>query len=273
MPARGRTLARLAVVLAAAGAAAGARHAPADPPLLTDPRTGMALVDIPAGTFEMGSPDDEPSRGADEVRHRVTLTHRFLLGRYEVTQAEWRAIMASSPAHFSRCGPRCPVEGVNYFDIEQFLRRLNEGSALNFRLPTEAEWEYACRAGTATPFSTGSALTTDQANYNGRFPYAGARPGTYREAPAPVGTFPPNPWGLGDMHGNVWEWTSDWYGPYPAGPAIDPRGPGTGTKKVIRGGSWYFDANSARCALRYTHAPRDRGFSLGFRVAADRPAR
>jgi formylglycine-generating enzyme required for sulfatase activity len=235
----------------------------------------MALVEIAAGTFFMGSPPEEASRGADETRHEVTVTRAFLLGRSEVTQAEWRTIVGTSPSHFADCGPRCPVESVNYQEIEEFLKRLNEGGGpLRYRLPTEAEWEYACRAGTMSPFSTGANLTTGQANYNGTFPYAAFPKGGYRGRPTPVGTFPPNAWGLVDMHGNVWEWTSDWYAPYPDGRVIDPRGPADGTRKAIRGGSWYFDGNSARCALRYTHAPRDRGFSLGFRVAADRrPAR
>jgi formylglycine-generating enzyme required for sulfatase activity len=244
-----------------------------DRPTFMEPRTGITLVEIPAGTFQMGSPASEPSRGEDELRHEVRITRAFLIGRYEVTQAEWRILMGTSPSHFSACGPRCPVEQVNYFEVEDFLRRLNSArSARHYRLPTEAEWEYACRAGTTTTFSTGANLTTDQANYNGTFPYAGFPKGAYREHPTPVGSFPLNRWGLGDMHGNVWEWTSDWYGSYGAGPETDPRGPASGEKKVIRGGSWYFDANSARCALRYTHAPQDRGFSLGFRIAADRAA-
>jgi formylglycine-generating enzyme required for sulfatase activity len=150
----------------------------------------------------------------------------------------------------------------------------SRGDRLHYRLPTDAEGEYACRAGTTTPFPTGASLTTAQANFNGRFPYGAFPKGLYREQPTPTGTFAPNQWGLADMNGNVWEWTSDWYGPYEAGTAVDPHGPASGEKRVIRGGSWFFDANSARCALRYAHAPRDRGFSLGFRVAADRiPAR
>jgi formylglycine-generating enzyme required for sulfatase activity len=237
---------------------------------VVEPRTKMTFVEIPAGRFTMGSPADEAGRNADEAPHEVVLTTPFLLGQHEVTQQEWAAIMHTRPSQFAACGPRCPVERVTYRDVQAFLRALNVGADLTYRLPTEAEWEYACRAGTATPFSTGANLTTDQANYNGNFPYAGGARGIYRATPTPAGTFAPNPWGLADMHGNVWEWTSDWYGPYVHGPAIDPHGPPDGEKKVIRGGSWYFDANSARCALHYTHAPADRGFSLGFRVAADR---
>jgi formylglycine-generating enzyme required for sulfatase activity len=242
---------------------------------IVEPRTHMTLLEMPAGTFVMGSADNEIGRSADESAHEVVITRPFLLGQHEVTQEEWHALAGTNPSHFSDCGPRCPVENVSYAEIETFLNRLNEGDrAFRYRLPTEAEWEYTCRAGTTTPFSTGANLTTDQANYNGTFAYATFGRGVNRERPTAAGTFPPNPWGLADMHGNVWEWTSDWYGPYAAGSAIDPHGPPSGEKKVIRGGSWYFDANSARCALRYTHAPQDRGFSLGFRVAADRlPAR
>jgi formylglycine-generating enzyme required for sulfatase activity len=253
----------------------------------TDAATGMTLVELPAGRFTMGSSTSESGRNADETIHDVEFTHPFFLGRYEVTQQEWRAVMGTSPSHFATCGPRCPAENVTFFEVEQFLSKLNERAtarraedrsrqdALRYRLPTEAEWEYACRAGTTGPFATGENLTTDQANYNGRFPYPARSPaavGEFRQRPTPVGSFPANRWGLSDMHGNVWEWTADWYGAYADGGAanIDPRGPESGDKRVIRGGSWYFDANSARCGLRYTHAPRDRGFSLGFRVAADR---
>ena len=222
---------------------------------------------------------------ADETIHDVEFTRPLLIGRHEVTQQEWRAVIGTSPSHFTACGPRCPVENVTFFEVEQFLSKLNQLAGrspdrprqddLRYRLPTEAEWEYACRAGTTGPFSTGENLTTDQANYNGRFPYATTPPapaGEFRQRPTPVGSFPSNRWGLSDMHGNVWEWTADWYGAYAEGSTanIDPHGPDSGEKRVIRGGSWSFDANSARCGLRYTHAPGDRGFSLGFRVAADR---
>jgi formylglycine-generating enzyme required for sulfatase activity len=239
------------------------------------------MVEIPAGRFAMGSPPSEASRNADETRHEVTISRTFLVGRHEVTQQEWKAVMGTTPSFFRDCGPACPVESVSFDEVQQFLDKLNattqpmtSGDRLRYRLPTESEWEYACRAGTTTPFSTGENLTTEQANYNGAHPYAAFPKGPNREQPTPTGTFPPNPWGLADVHGNVWEWTSDWYAPYSTGPATDPRGPAIGTRRVIRGGSWYFDANSARCALRYTHAPHDRGFSVGFRLAADRiPAR
>jgi formylglycine-generating enzyme required for sulfatase activity len=227
--------------------------------VIADPATGMTFVEIPAGRFTMGSSSGEAGRGADETLHDVEITKPFLLSRFETTQQEWRAVMGTSPSHFGDCGPRCPVENVTFADVQQFLAKLNDNvSGMRYRLPTEAEWEYACRAGTTAAYSTGDALTAAQANYKSKSPMA-------------VGSFGMNPWGLSDMHGNVWEWTADWYGPYSESQTanIDPRGAAVGDKRVIRGGSWYFDADSARCALRYTHRPQDKGFSLGFRVAAD----
>jgi len=244
--------------------------------LVTDGVSGMTFLELPPGRFTMGSAASEAGRNDDEVLHDVTITKPFYLGQFEVTQQEWKQVMGTAPSTFTGCGSRCPVESVTYENVQQFIERLNakrpaSGPSLHYRLPTEAEWEYACRAGTTGPFSTGENLSTAQANYNGKFPYGAAAPGDYRQKPTLVGSFPLNPWGLGDMHGNVWEWTSDWYGAYRDSSAdgIDPHGPATGDKRVIRGGSWYFDANSARCGLRYTHAPADKGFSLGFRVAAD----
>lgn len=241
-------------------------------PSVSTPR--IEMIEVSAGRFTMGSPANEAGRNADEVPHEVTITRPFYIGKFEVTQEQWRTIMGTSPSSFSACGAACPVESINFIEIQEFLKRVNAaGGELLYRLPTEAEWEYACRAGTTTPFSTGENLTTDQADYDGRFPYRGFPAGISREQPTPAGTFASNRWGIADMHGNVWEWTSDWYAPYPPGAAIDPRGPEAGELRVIRGGSWHFDANSARCALRYTHRPVDRGFSLGFRLAADRRAK
>ena len=256
-------------------------HTP--PPAVVEPWTGITLVEVPAGRFTMGTPSSEAGRNEDEMVHDVELTRSFLLGRFEVTQQEWRTVMGNAPSHFAACGSRCPVENVSFDEVQQFMARLNartttasaQAVRLRFRLPSEAEWEYACRANTTGPFSTGENVTTAQANYNGTFPYppAGkATAGDFRKKPMAVGSFPFNPLGLADMHGNVWEWTADWYGPYSEIHAanIDPRGAAGSDKRVIRGGSWAFDGNSARCGLRYTHAPKDRGYSLGFRVAAER---
>jgi len=242
--------------------------APGPPDFYVEPQTRMVLVAIEPGSLVMGSPASEPGRSADEVPHRVTLTRRFYMGRYEVTQTEWQVIMGANPSRFSGCA-RCPVEQVNFFEADDFLTRLTARStAMRYRLPTEAEWEYACRAGSTTAYSAGNALTIHDANFN-------AVPGTPVTAGVgvfrtrPVGSFPPNAWGLYDMHGNVWEWTNDFYAPYDTSTDTNPRGPDAGATRVIRGGSWYFGADSARCALRYTHAPQDGGFSLGFRVVGE----
>lgn len=235
-----------------------------------DPVTGMEFVLIPAGEFMMGSPDDEIDRKSDELRHRVCLTRDFYLGKYEVTQGVWRKVMGENPSHFKASGSQYPVERVSWYQVQAFIARLNAISkSEKFRLPTEAEWEYACRAGTVTPFSTGKNLATAQANYDGNYPYHGAPKGLYREQTMPVGSFPPNAWGLYDMHGNVWEWCEDDYWAYPSSPAVNPLVRSEAEKKVIRGGSWYFNAANARSARRYTHAPHDIGFSLGFRLVRE----
>ncbi len=202
-------------------------------PTLHDPVSGMTFVRIPAGQFFHGEPGDG--------------------GRAQPGRSATRLAMS---------GQKRDVK-----DAQRILAALNRTAAAteaasvrHYRLPTEAEWEYACRAGSDTPFATGDTLRASDANFNGRFPYPGSPAGEYRQRPVPVGSFPPNAWGLADMHGNVWEWTADWYGPFDPsdGGSIDPRGPASGDKRVIRGGSWYLDANSARCALRYTDAPTDK---------------
>jgi formylglycine-generating enzyme required for sulfatase activity len=220
----------------------------------------------------MGSPTSELGRRDDEAQHDVTIDRPFFIGKNEVTQQEWRTVMGSNPSRFADCGPRCPVENVTFAEVEQFVAALNTqaDAQLIFRLPTEAEWEYACRAGTITPFSTGEMLTTAQANYNGRQPYAKTPAGMFRERPTRAAGFPPNAWGVADMHGNVAEWVADWYGPYPTEDVINPGGAGSGDQRIVRGGSWQSDGVATRCAARITRDPTSRDGSVGFRVAAER---
>lgn len=208
----------------------------------------MHFVAIPAGTFTMGS-----SQRADERPHRVMLS-AFAISDTEVTQEQWRVVMGTAPSHFR--GANLPVESVTWNEVQEFLRRLNAMDRGTYRLPTEAEWEYACRAGTTTEYAFGDLLTTQQASFDARHPL-------------PVKSFVPNAWGLYAMHGNVWEWCADEYCPYPEGPVTNPVQRCGSKFKVIRGGSWYFGADSARSALRYTHEPHLRGFSIGFRVVRE----
>jgi formylglycine-generating enzyme required for sulfatase activity len=224
----------------------------------------MAFVKVEPGAFVMGSPASEAGREAQEVQRAVRISRAFWLGAHEVTQAEWRAIMDRSPSYFP--GETRPVEEITWVEAQEFVRQLGARSpGHRFRLPTEAEWEYACRAGSAAPYATGSSLLEGQANV------AWSPEGVATEggATTPVGSFAPNAWGFYDMHGNVWEWTEDEHCPYGEGSATDPLGACGAPLKVIRGGSWYFGADSARCALRYTHRPQDRGFSLGLRIVRE----
>ena len=232
-----------------------------------EPRTGITFVRIPAGEFTMGAPLDEPFRRDDEVPHRVRISRPFLMSQTEVTQRQWMAVMGNNPSTFQAAGLDAPVESVTWNEVQEFLRRLNaRNGGARFRLPTEAEWEYACRAGSTSAYSGGPRLTTDAANYDGRYPLPGQENGRFRGSTTPVRSFAPNAWGLYDLHGNVWEWCADEFCPYPAGPVTDPFNRCGSRYKVIRGGSWYFGADSARSALRYTHEPHLRGFSIGFRL-------
>jgi len=242
--------------------------APGPADFYIEPGTGMVLIAIRPGPFMMGSLESEPGRNDDEALHRVTISRLFYIGQHEVTQAEWMKVIGSNPSRFSDC-ERCPVEQVDFYQVNNFLSRLNAGTtAMRFRLPTEAEWEYACRAGTSTPYNTGARLGTSQANIDSRYT-VDVEGGAAYDKTLPVGKFPPNAWGLYDMHGNVWEWTNDRYGPYNPRLDTDPRGAEIGGKRVIRGGSWRLDARSARCGLRYAKAPQDSDFSLGFRVVGE----
>jgi len=229
---------------------------------------GMTFVFIKPGTFMMGSPSGETGRFDNETQHQVTLTRGFYMQTTEVTQGQWQAAMGSNPSYFKNCGSDCPVEQVSWNDAQEFIRRLNQKESGNsYRLPTEAEWEYAARAGTTTPFNTGNCLSTDQANYNGEYPLSGCSKGEYRKTTVRAGAFSPNAWGLYDMHGNVWEWCQDWKGDYPSGSVTDPSGSLSGSYRVNRGGSWYSDARNCRSAYRYFSAPGYRNYGLGFRLS------
>ncbi|MDD5395259.1 MAG: formylglycine-generating enzyme family protein [Thiothrix sp.] len=223
---------------------------------------------IEPGTFLMGSPESEAERYGDEVQHQVTLTQGFWLADTTVTQAQWQAVMGNNPSRFSD-NPNNPVEQVSWNDIQDFLQKLNALiPSLQAKLPTEAQWEYACRAGTTTPFSFGDNITPEQVNYEGNYPYAGGKKGLYREKTVPVKSLPANPWGLFEMHGNVWEWCQDvWQEKLPASPVTDPEGVAGGDKagveRVVRGGSWGDFGGSCRSAYRFRYEPDGRSDSGG----------
>ncbi len=268
------------MVLAAALCAGGAFAAEAQPGSPAGfeiwPGLRMEFVWIPAGSFVMGSREPERKQRPDEVPlHEVRITRGFWLGRYEVTQRQWEAVMGENPSRFSDCEPECPVERVSWEDCRAFIDKLNaRAGSMLYRLPTEAEWEYACRAGTTTRFSNGdSCLSADEANYDGHYPIAGCPRGPYRKRPLPVGSFAPNPWGLFDMHGNVAEWCLDWYAEdyYSRSPREDPEGPEAGRFRCVRGGAWYSYANMCRSAARDWCAPERRHENLGFRLLRIEP--
>jgi formylglycine-generating enzyme required for sulfatase activity len=222
---------------------------------------------IAPGEFWMGSPETEKERGADEQRHHVALTRGFWLANIACTQALWQAVTGYNPSAFTG-DPLRPVEQVSWDMVQKdFLPKLSLFvPGLDAILPTEAQWEFACRAGTQTPFSFGENITTAQANCDGYHPYAGAAKGEYRKKTVAVKTLPPNAWGLYEMHGNVWEWCADAYGPYGADDAIDPTGTAVAAARVLRGGSWGDSAQYLRAAYRFSLAPVDRFNRFGFRV-------
>ena len=241
----------------------------------------LKMVWVEPGTFFMGSPITETGRQAMEARHEVTLSRGFYLGVHEVTQKQYEAVMKGntdvlSPTPSRYTGEKHPVERVSWNDVQFFLARLNEGERNAGRLPrgwayvlpTEAEWEYACRAGTATVFSLGNALSAHEANFRGASPYGPeAKSGPSAVRTKAVGSYAPNPWGFYDMHGNVWEWTADWFGRYSLGRLSDPKGSASGLSRVKRGGSWFLPAAYLRSASRSGSPPGDRSHDLGFRLA------
>ena len=220
----------------------------------------MVFCWCPEGSFMMGSPTAEEGRYelderytdgrySDEAQHSVTLTKGFWMGKYEVTQAQWKSVMGTNPSNF--IGANRPVERVSWEDCDDFIKKVNASGGAQVSLPTEAQWEYACRAGTTTPFNFGSTLNGDKANCDGNLPYGTMTNGRYLRETTPVGSYAPNAWGLYDMHGNVWEWCQDWYGSvYSTSSVIDPTGPASGSHRVLRGGGWDDHANCCRSAFR-----------------------
>jgi formylglycine-generating enzyme required for sulfatase activity len=251
---------------------------------------GMKLVYIPPGKFVMGSPRSEQEQAkkdsrtggewaAQEIQHEVAITKGFCMGVYAVTQEEYEIVTGKNPSWFSATGGgkedvagldtrRFPVETVSWNDATEFCRKLSQREGKTYRLPTEAEWEYACRAGTKTAFSFGDTISTDQANYNGNAVFGNGRKGVYRERPMPVGTFPPNAFGLYDMHGNVNQWCQDWYDKdyYKKSPRNDPVNETGSEMRVLRSGSWGSYPGICRSANRSGSTPDYRNRTIGIRV-------
>ena len=227
---------------------------------------------IPPQTFLMGYPEDEPGRYSDETQHEVTLSQGYWLADTTITQAFWSAVTGENPSRFK--GEQRPVEQISWDDVQTFIKQLKEHwPLLEIRLPTEAEWECACRAGTTTAFSFGKNMTPEQVNYDGNYPYNNAEKGLYREATVEVKSLPANPWGLYEMHGNVFEWCEDaWQEKIPATPVKDPLPAGTEAdqgRRVVRGGSWNGSGRYCRSAVRDGGTPDDRNYDLGVRLALD----
>ncbi len=223
---------------------------------------------IPPGQFQMGSPTSEAERHDDETPHMVTISRGFWFADTACTQQLWLAVMGDNPSHFEGDEHR-PVDSVSWDDSHAFIDKANKilANDLRLKLPTEAQWEYACRAGTSTPFSFGEIITTEQANYDGNFPYSDGAKGEFRRETLSVLEFPPNPWGLYQMHGNLWEWCADWYGKYEDGPQLNPKGADDGTGRVLRGGYWLGNARYLRSAYRFHNSPGIRGRLIGLRLA------
>ncbi|WP_298906494.1 SUMF1/EgtB/PvdO family nonheme iron enzyme [uncultured Nostoc sp.] len=229
----------------------------------------LEMVQIPGGTFMMGSPEGEAEREEDESLQRQVTVPKFFMGKYAVTQAQYQTIMGINPSHFK--GEKRPVEQVNWDEAVEFCKKLSQKTGKTYRLPSEAEWEYACRAGTSTPFYFGETINTDLVNYNGNYPYGSAPKGEYRQQTTDVGKFPPNSFGLYDMHGNVYEWCQDVYNDNYQGAPKDGSAWLTGKDnniKLLRCGSWFDYAVDCRSSSRVRLPRTYRNSNIGFRVVA-----
>lgn len=253
-----------------------------DTPVVPPVEQGGYLL-VNGSEFTMGSPAEERWRETDETQHQVTVGN-YYIAKYEVSQTDYQALMGNNPSSFT--GERLPVEGVNWYDAVRYCNALSSQEGLEpaysingteviwnreangYRLPTEAEWEYACRAGTTTPFSTGGNITVDQANWYSSYPYIeGEGGGAYRRQTVAVDEFEPNPWGIYNMHGNVSEWCWDCYGEYGTQAQDNPAGPQSGRNRVMRGGGWYDYAKHVRSAYRSAMPADYTDYKIGFRVA------
>jgi formylglycine-generating enzyme required for sulfatase activity len=255
------------------------------------PAATLEMLHIPAGRFTMGSPPDEPERHQDEgPQHQVELRD-FFLSRIPITQAQWLVVAGWQPLSGEEpwlrelhpdpvsklddakrfLGPKRPVVNVSWAEAMEFCRRLSLRTGKHYTLPSEAQWEYACRAGTTTPFHFGETISPELANFNGNYTYREGQKGVYREQTTNAGSFPANAWGLHDMHGNVWEWCADhWHGNYNKAPAGDRpwinKKAGDDSNRLLRGGSWFSLPGVCRSAYRDNDLPADRHFNVGFRV-------
>jgi formylglycine-generating enzyme required for sulfatase activity len=218
----------------------------------------IEMVYVPGGTFMMGSPSNGKDRNNDEVQHQVMLTKGYWIGKYEVTQEQWQAVMGNNPANKFGVGNRYPVYYVSWNDCQEFIQKLNSLTGQNFALPTEAQWEYAARGGPSSKgyVYSGSNNINDVAEYYGN----------NNKSTKPVGGRQANELGIYDMSGNVWEWCEDWIADYPGGSVTNPTGPSNGSYRVVRGGCWYSKARYCRSADRGNFDPSDRDYSLGFRL-------
>ena len=239
------------------------------------PISQASFVSIAPGTFLMGSPEYEPGRNHDEFHHEVTLSRPFFMQSTPVTQRQCKAVMGTEPSSFKDRGADgsvteedCPVVGISWHECQVFIQKLNAVGECTYRLPTEAEWEYACRAGTETPLAGGE-ITELYCRHDPFLDAMGWYCGNAGRRTHPVAGKNANAWGLYDMHGNVSEWCQDWYGDYPPGAQTDPHGPPSGRGRVIRGGSWFSNAKNCRSACRFYWAPNSRSDFIGFRLVKE----